>query len=252
MKKAGSFQRMRLVDGTFVLVSVGLDTIKVLVSRLPSDPASYIEIKQFSLPNALERLQSPDRIRHAEDSGLLHQVRRVISWPKSADELAARLETIPSALSLDPSERQPTIASVAHEAIQTAQEKLGHGRQAAPRHGSIAEQTLEASAQVIVNFYRELGVYNNCPPTAKTSDQKILEIYSLVSTAFQEAAKRRGEQIPIPAVFINRIVSGFLQIYENMGEHFMQEHLRYEIDKYVREGLRPDYRQPLPFSTINS
>lgn len=27
----------------------------------------------------------------------------------------------------------------------------------------------------------------------------------------------------------------------------MQEHLQYEIEKYLREGLRPDYRQPLPF-----
>ncbi len=28
----------------------------------------------------------------------------------------------------------------------------------------------------------------------------------------------------------------------------MQEHLRYEINKYLREGLRPDYRRPLPFN----
>ena len=109
------------------------------------------------------------------------------------------------------------------------------------------EATLEVTAELIVNFYRELGAHNNCAPTARTSDQKILEIYSLVCSAFQEAAGRRGELTPIPADLLTRIVSGFLQMYEGMGERFMQEHLRYEIDKYEREGLRPEYRLPLPF-----
>jgi hypothetical protein len=42
-------------------------------------------------------------------------------------------------------------------------------------------------------------------------------------------------------------VSGFLQIYEKKGAAFLHEHLQYEIDKYVREGLRPDYQRPLTF-----
>jgi hypothetical protein len=248
MKDAGSFQTMRLRDGIFVFVSVGLATVKVFVTPNLRDAARYVEVKEFTLPNAHSRLRLPHRSRHAEDLLLLDRVRRAISWPNSADELATSLCTMGSRLPLDTSEEQPKMSSIAHEAIQTAREKLGlQGREAPPRPGSALDRTLEVTAQLIVNFCRELGAYNNCPPTAKTSDQKILEIYSLINTAFQEAARRRGEQIPIPAELINRIVSGFLQMYEKMGESFMREHLRYEIDKYMREGLRPDYKRPLPF-----
>ena len=77
-----------------------------------------------------------------------------------------------------------------------------------------------------------------------TSDEKIMEIYSRVCSAFSQAAERRGEHIP--AVYLNRIVLKFLQVYEKMPQHFFDEHLRYELDKYVAEGLRPEYRQELP------
>jgi len=146
---------------------------------------------------------------------------------------------------------QPKMSSVAHQAIQTARERLGmEGRESALCPTSLLGKTLEEGSKLVVDFYRELGAYNKCPPTAKTSDQKIIEIYSLVCTAFQETAKRRGEQIP--AEFLNRIVSSFLQIYENMGEDSMHEHLQYETDKYLREGLRPDYRHPLRFFSDES
>jgi hypothetical protein len=135
-----------------------------------------------------------------------------------------------------------TIDSVTDIGKFAAQQEL---QQQAPTPGSVLDAALEPGAILIAGFYRRFGAYNNCPPTAKTSDRTIIEIYSLVGSAFQEAAKQRGEHIP--AEFVNRIVSGFLQMYEKMGENFMQEHLRYEVNKYLREGLRPDYRQPLPF-----
>lgn len=113
--------------------------------------------------------------------------------------------------------------------------------------GSLLEKTQEVSSKFIVSFYRQLGAHNKCSPTAKTPDDKIIAIYSLVSSAFRTAAERRGERIP--EVFLNTIVAGFLQINENKGEDFMREHLQYETDKYLREGLRSDYRQPLPFFT---
>ncbi len=71
-----------------------------------------------------------------------------------------------------------------------------------------------------------------------------MEIYSRVITAFRQAAEQRGEIIP--AEFLNRIVLQFLFIHERMPAFFFDEHLRYEIDKYIREGLRPDYKQELP------
>jgi hypothetical protein len=58
-------------------------------------------------------------------------------------------------------------------------------------------QDLAGSA--IVSGFRNLALHNACAPTAKTSDEKILEIYSKVTGAFNVAAEERGERIP--AVF---------------------------------------------------
>jgi hypothetical protein len=123
-----------------------------------------------------------------------------------------------------------------------AHEELAHQN---PWPGTAPDPARQVGDDFVVRFYRHLGAYNNCPPTARTSDGKIIEIYSWVRTAFQEAALQRGERIP--AEFVNRIVSGFLQIYEKSGESFMREHLHYEIENYLREGLRADYRRPLSF-----
>ncbi len=43
--------------------------------------------------------------------------------------------------------------------------------------GSLLEKAQDISARLIVSFYRNIGSHNNCPPTAKTSDEKIIEIY---------------------------------------------------------------------------
>jgi hypothetical protein len=137
-----------------------------------------------------------------------------------------------------------TLESVADIGKFAAQQEL---QRKTPNPGNLLEASIGATSSIVVRFFRELGTLNNCPPTAKTSDPEIIEIYSLVGTAFQEAAKKRGEGRPIPAALINRIVSGFLQIYEKKGATFLREHLQYEIDNYVREGLRPDYQHPLPF-----
>lgn len=100
-KDKGSYQTMRLKDGNFVFVSVGLNTIKVFVAPKLTKPADLIEIKEFNLPNGLERLRWLDKTRHAEDLLLLDRVRRAIAWPNSSDELAARLGKSDSTLPLN-------------------------------------------------------------------------------------------------------------------------------------------------------
>jgi hypothetical protein len=65
----------------------------------------------------------------------------------------------------------------------------------------------EISGRLIVKGYRKIAVQHGCAPTAKTTDLKIIEIYTLVTTAFQQAAKQRGEQIP--ALFDNHISAFF-------------------------------------------
>ena len=71
-----------------------------------------------------------------------------------------------------------------------------------------------------------------------------MEIYDKVLTTFGEAGRKRRENIP--ALYFNHIVWFFIQNYETFGEQRMQEHLQYEVDKYLLEGLRPDYKRELP------
>jgi hypothetical protein len=122
-----------------------------------------------------------------------------------------------------------------------AQQEL---QQQVPRPGSVLEAALEAGGPLIVSGYRRIAAAHGCAPSTTTSDEKIIEIYSCVCKAFLEASKRRGEVIP--AVFLNRIVLKFLQVHEKFPEHFFEEHLRYEVDKYLAQGLRPEYRKELP------
>lgn len=102
----------------------------------------------------------------------------------------------------------------------------------------------EVSGRLIVKGYRKIAAQHGCAPTAKTTDQKIMEIYSKVGEAFHQAAERRGEHIS--ALFQNYIVLKFFAVYEMLGEQRLQGHLQYEVDKYLAEGLRPDYKQELP------
>lgn len=96
--------------------------------------------------------------------------------------------------------------------------------------------------RLIVKGYRRIAAQHGCAPTAKTSDQKIIEIHTLVCKAFHQAAEQRGERIP--PLIDNYIALKFLQVYEMMGDH-LQQHLQYEVKKYLAEGLRPDYKQEL-------
>lgn len=104
-------------------------------------------------------------------------------------------------------------------------------------------QQLEQLDKLIVAKYRDLAKHNNLAPTSKTSDEEILMIYKLVLNKFREASKEKGEHIK--AVYLNHIAFKFFQVFEMGGESWMREHLNYEINKYIRSGLRPDYKKEL-------
>ena len=101
----------------------------------------------------------------------------------------------------------------------------------------------DVGSRLIIKGYRKIAAQHGCAPTAKTTDQKIMEIYTLVTTAFHQAATQRGERIP--ALVDNYIVLKFFQLYEMLPGH-LEQHLQYEVKKYLAEGLRPDYKQELP------
>jgi tetratricopeptide (TPR) repeat protein len=237
---------LALASGDQVIVSIGSSTVRILAKRgivgwtVPRVIASqrlsvwHSEYHRFNslhrqlcramildgLLDLLSVCRSPDEIRQVW-SGLDNPLAGV------AREMFARAIPKPNAQ-----------GDRANSAVQ-------QGCQAKPGSRTALDVALGAGGKIIVNFYRELGAHNKCPPTAKTSDDEITGVYSLVGSAFQHAAKQRGEHIP--AEFINTIVAGFLQMYERWGDSFMREHLRYEIDKYLREGLREDFRRPLSF-----
>jgi len=108
---------------------------------------------------------------------------------------------------------------------------------------SLYDQLQEVAKPLIVSRFRHFGAEGNCAPTSKISDQKIFEIYEQVGKAFKQASKVRNEHLS--AGHLNTIVFKFYQVYELMGESMFIEHLKYEVDKYIQSGLRPDYKKDL-------
>lgn len=106
-----------------------------------------------------------------------------------------------------------------------------------------SEEVLKTLILLVINGYRQISKKLNIAPTSKTSDEKIIEIYQKVVSSFKDASKIRNEHIP--AVYLNYIVLKFFQIYEKMPKDFFDEHLVYEIDKYIKSGLRSDYKVEL-------
>lgn len=92
----------------------------------------------------------------------------------------------------------------------------------------------------LVKRFRQIGKYNNSAPTEKTSDEKIIQIYTLICTSFRKASLENQERIP--ANNLNTIAMKFFKVYEEFGEVFMKEHLEYELDKYRTQGLRLEYK----------
>lgn len=113
----------------------------------------------------------------------------------------------------------------------------------APRSGSVLEAALDSGGTVIISGFRRIAAAQGCAPSMTMSDEKIIEVYSRVCKAFRDASERRGERIP--ALLLNRIVLYFLQCHEKFPEQFFDEHLRYEVEKYSAEGLRPEYQKEL-------
>jgi hypothetical protein len=99
---------------------------------------------------------------------------------------------------------------------------------------TMLDQAQQAAFPLIVNGFRHIAKTNNVAPTPKTTDHKIVEIYQKVLVAFKKGAEQRGERIP--AVNLNAIALKFFQVYEMMGEQMFEQHLDYEVLKYIREG----------------
>ena len=108
---------------------------------------------------------------------------------------------------------------------------------------TMLDEVQEVGEKLVVAGYRRLAVHTGCAPTAKTSDQQIVETYKLVGNAFRKTANQRGERLP--GEILNYIVWKFLLVKERLGDDMVDQHLAYAIKKYHQEGLRPEYQRNL-------
>lgn len=95
---------------------------------------------------------------------------------------------------------------------------------------------LDELNDVTVKMYRPLLVNNK-----KISDEKILEIVQTTMRGFTQAAESKGEEIS--GKVLTTISAKFIVVYDMSGQEFFLEHLKYEINKYLTEGLRPEYQK---------
>lgn len=108
---------------------------------------------------------------------------------------------------------------------------------------NLLQESQNTAIPMIVNGYRKIALERNCAPTGKTTDREIIEVYQQVLTAFNIASHKKNENIP--AGNLNFIALKFFQVYETTGKEAFNDHLAYEVDKYLSEGLRPEYNQTL-------
>jgi hypothetical protein len=96
----GSIELMRLSDSYFVLISVGVSTVKVFATPDRSDITQYRELREFPVSSAFARLSQTSHQRRSDDLLLLERVRCAIGWPKSLSDLVSSIESIDSNLLL--------------------------------------------------------------------------------------------------------------------------------------------------------
>ncbi|EPP5340483.1 hypothetical protein D8S93_24165 [Vibrio sp. VGrn 2] len=95
---------------------------------------------------------------------------------------------------------------------------------------------LDELNDVTVKMYRPLLTHNK-----NLSDEKILEIVQTTMRAFKQAAESKGEEISGDVLV--KISAKFVCVYDMSGHEFFLEHLKYEINKYLASGLRPEYQE---------
>lgn len=91
-----------------------------------------------------------------------------------------------------------------------------------------------------VKLFRTIGEANDTSPSKKMSDKLILEIATEVMSAFKNASQVKNERIP--GGYLMSIAMKFFVVYEQFGKLFYKKHLEYELQNYLENGLREDYK----------
>lgn len=107
-----------------------------------------------------------------------------------------------------------------------------------PRGGAF--RSPEDERQFIAS-YRSIAETQHSVRLYPVSDSQIVEIRQRVAVAFRKGARVRKEVLSEQSA--DFIASKFLLLYEMLGEHAMNEYLKYEVRYYARHGLRAEYHK---------
>lgn len=91
--------------------------------------------------------------------------------------------------------------------------------------------------QTYINYIRSRARNSNI--ALSLSDEKIFEICQEVFSEFHKIENKSDGEMPIEVSAY--ICFYFVILYEKFGGEWYNKHLIYEIEKYEKEGLRPDY-----------
>jgi hypothetical protein len=86
-------------DGNFILLSIGVTHLNLYVTPKMGDLARTIEIASFGLNNANARTGMRRDERRPEDEQLLGQMRDLVGFPKSIEEVRITAERISQSIS---------------------------------------------------------------------------------------------------------------------------------------------------------
>lgn len=76
-----------------------------------------------------------------------------------------------------------------------------------------------------------------------TIEEQYVEMFKKVAIPFQRVAAERGEELTMQV--LQNIVAKFMLMKSTIiGRFMIDSHLKYELEKFRREGLRADYLNP--------
>lgn len=93
---------------------------------------------------------------------------------------------------------------------------------------------LEELDSVVNNIYRQY--INNI----EISDEELNNYVTDIMLQFKKVADLRGETIS--GTSLMKISRKFVLMLDTRPREWVDEHLKYELNKYLASGLRPDYK----------
>jgi hypothetical protein len=94
IEDGGAVQIKRMDDGYFVVLSIGVTHLNLYVTPKMGDLARTIEVASFGLDSANARTAMSREERRKDDEQLLEQMRVLVGFPKSVEEVRLTAERL--------------------------------------------------------------------------------------------------------------------------------------------------------------